>query len=63
MAEKLDEVGKALATQTLRLDSYKGEVKASVQRQVKASSEDFYMKLNEDNNMVTFWSPRLVITN
>jgi hypothetical protein len=47
MAEKLDEVSKALALQNRRLETYKGDVKTSVQRQVKSSGEDFFLKLND----------------
>jgi hypothetical protein len=47
MDEKLDEVSKSLVIQNQRLDTYKGEVKTSVQHQVKSSGEDFYHKLND----------------
>jgi hypothetical protein len=47
MAEKLDEVSKSSAIQNQRLDTYQGEVKTYVQREVKSSGEDFYHKLND----------------
>jgi hypothetical protein len=47
MTEKLDKLEKSPSVQSVRLDTYKGEVKAFVQRQVKASGEDFYAKLHD----------------
>ena len=46
MAEKLDEIGKSVSAQGARLDTYKAEVRASVEEQTKSIREDFYTKLD-----------------